>query len=129
MQTVPRPQDLLDLSTTDIASLELVFRLQFIDIAKIIELFDSKKSQEFVQMNKAYLSEHQKGGHSHHAGCNHSYTSKYFIPRDRMTTVDKIIDDKLFQTTTFFKENNYANMHAILNQINQAMIAIVQQSV
>ena len=43
-----------------------------------------------------------------------------------MTTVDKIIDDKLFKSTTFFKENNHANMLAILNQINQAIRAIIE---
>ena len=34
--------DTQELSATDLSSLELVFRLKFIDIAKIVELFDSK---------------------------------------------------------------------------------------
>lgn len=55
MQTVPKAADLLELSKQEIASLELVFRLKFIDIAKIIELFDSKQSQEFLKMNSAFM--------------------------------------------------------------------------
>lgn len=130
MQTVPRASDLIELSKQDTASLELVFRMKFIDLIKIIELFDSKQSQEFFKVNMAFMQETLKN-HNHTNGgtcCNHNATSRYYIPRERMSTVDRIIDDKIFQNDLFFKENNYSNMHAILNQINVSFKTIHEKS-
>jgi len=66
-----------------------------------------------------------KGNSGCGSSCKHSASSKYYMPRDRMSTVDRIIDDKLFQSPSFFKENNHKNMHAVLDQINQSYKSIL----
>lgn len=71
------------------------------------------------------MVEHEKShGSGGHGGCKHNVTGKYYIPREKMSTVDKIIDDRIFKTPNFFKENGFRNMNAILLQVNQAYKSI-----
>lgn len=49
-------------------------------------------------------------GHSHEghqAGCSHSASLRYYMPKDRMSTVDKIINEILFERKDFFTCDNY----------------------
>ena len=46
-----------EISAENLKSMEALFRSQFLDIGKIIELFDSKKAQEFKKMNQIYFME------------------------------------------------------------------------
>ena len=72
-----------EISKENLKSLETLFRSQFLDIGKIIELFDSKKAQEFKKMNQIYAMEDQ-GSHSHsHGGCSHTSTNSIYIPADK----------------------------------------------
>ena len=72
-----------EISKDNLQSLEALFRSQFMDIGKIIELFDSKKAQEFKKMNQIYFMEDQ-GSHSHgHGGCSHTNSNSIYIPADK----------------------------------------------
>ena len=72
-----------EISKDNLQSLEALFRSQFMDIGKIIELFDSKKAQEFKKMNQIYFMEDQES-HSHgHGGCSHSNSNSIYIPADK----------------------------------------------
>ena len=69
------------------------------------------------------MKKHGDHGHS----CNHKSSSRIYIPRDRMSTVDKLLDDKLFKSQTFFTENNHKNMHAVLEQVHQSFSSILER--
>ena len=64
--------------------------------------------------------------HGHGGGCSHGATNEYYIPRDEMTSIDKLLDDQLFKSKTFFKSDNYKNMHEILKAINQSFKHIIE---
>lgn len=95
-----------------------MFRSQFVDLAKLVELGSPKDVDSFKQTNGHYMKEHmKKDGHSEDDCCG-SVTSRYYMPRDKMTTADRIIDDMLFRRKDWFSKHNFKNMRAILENIN-----------
>ena len=77
---------IFEITPDNLQSLERLLRTQFLDICKIIELFDGKKAQEFKKMNTAYLTEHQNkhGDHDNHGhGCSHSASGAIYIPIEK----------------------------------------------
>jgi hypothetical protein len=109
-----------EITKDNLQSLETLFRSQFLDIGKIIELFDSKKAQEFKKMNQIYFMEDQ-GSHSHgHGGCSHTSSNSIYIPADKQTIVCKIISEKLLKSKTFFTNNNHNHLYNVLFNIDAA---------
>ena len=73
--------------------LEEIFRHKFLDLAKVIELFDPNLVTKFKAINKAHMKhdcDESKGG------CCHSVTNRFYMPRDAMSSIDRILDDILF---------------------------------
>jgi hypothetical protein len=88
-------------------------------------------------MNAAFMEVHLKESgddhskHSHdgtHGGCSHSATRKYYIPEDRMSTIDKIMNNMLFKNNLFFSVEEYKNLKAILEDINRAFAHFKQEA-
>ena len=57
------PEQLFEVPAADTASLERLFRTQFLDISKVIALFDQKRASEFKNVNGAFMIEHNKKKH------------------------------------------------------------------
>ena len=115
---------LFEITPQNLVSLENLFRTQFFDLHKIISLFDSKLADEFKKLNGAFLKHHQETTGHAGEGCCGNINSKYYIPRDRMSMVDQVIDDKIFKSKTFYSENNHQNMIATLSNIDHAFKSI-----
>ena len=43
------------------------------------------------------------------------------MPRDRMSTIDKLMDDMLFQNDRFFTVEEHKNLKMILTDIHRAL--------
>ena len=53
-----QPEPLYEIPTQDLKTLERLFRIQFLDIHKVISLFgDSKRAQDFKKVNTAFMIE------------------------------------------------------------------------
>ena len=68
-------------------------------------------------------SGHNHSGHAHdgtHAGCSHSASRRYYMPEERMSTIDHIMNNMLFKSDLFFTVEDYKNLRAILEDINRA---------
>ncbi len=82
----------LEITRGNLDRLEKLFRTQFLDLAKIVELFNPKAAADFKSMNAAYMKEHHKSHDHHHehgeGGCSHEETKRYFIPADKMSAVE-----------------------------------------
>lgn len=118
-----------EIPVEDITSLEQLFRTRFLDISRILELFDSKRASEFKKVNTAFMLDHQNN-HDHgdgHGCASHSAVNKYYMPKERMTVVDKIIKEKLFESRTFFTADQHRHMKGVLAQINEAYKHILEK--
>ena len=78
--------------------------------------------------------EKEKGGHDHghdhggHGGCaSHSATTRYYMPKERMTTLDTVIYDLLFDSKTFFTCDNHHRLKAVLSQIHESRAHILNK--
>lgn len=117
----------MEITKENCLALESLIRTQFLDLHKIIEMFNQKQASEFKRINAAFMEVELKGsnhsGHAHdgtHAGCSHSSARRYYMPEDRMSTIDKILNNMLFKNEMFFRVEDYKNMRAILEDINRA---------
>jgi hypothetical protein len=119
----------MEITKENCHALENLIRTQFLDLHKIIEMFDQKQAGEFKRINAAFMEVALKEegrdhkGHMHdgtHAGCSHSAVRRYYMPEDRMSTVDRIMDGMLFKNNFFFTVEDYKNLRAILEDINRA---------
>ena len=66
---------------------------------------------------------HNHSGHAHdgtHGGCSHSSLRRYYMPEDRMSTIDKLLNNMLFKNNLFFTVEEFKNLKAILEDINRA---------
>jgi hypothetical protein len=109
----------------------------------VIGLVDPVKASEFRRKNIAAKAEHKHHHHHHdhhgydHDGHDHGHNhghsdsgggccgelAEYFIPRSEMSSVDRLIDDKI-RTDHFFREN----MGQILERANMAVESICQKA-
>lgn len=119
-----------ELTAENLLKLENIFRNRFLDIQKIIGLFNQNQAKEFRRINAAFMQAQLKeegGDHANHkhdgtdSGCCHSANLRYYMPKERMSTCDKIINEMLFENKNFFTSENHKNLIAILHDVSEAM--------
>ena len=93
-----------------------MFRDQFLDLTKIVELFNPKAAAEFKKMNATYMKQHLIE-HSEE-GCDHKESKAYFIPPEKMSAVDKVTNEMIFKRKDFFKLESGKNLKAVLEEMS-----------
>ena len=87
------------------------------DIVKIISFVDSVRAEEFKRKNTAAMREQGLGG-----GCC-SVTNKYFIKEESMSTIDRLLHDKV-KSEHWFK----ANLKIILEKTEHAISTMLSRA-
>ena len=88
------------------------------DISRIMSLIDPNKAATFLQKNQAALRAAEPGNH----GC-HSVTSKFFIARKDMSSIDKAVCDTI-SSKQYFRDN----IPFILDRVNQAQTNLLSKA-